>query len=56
MFVLTFFSFITRFDKRDLTLERNHCQVGTSVCNLEQEVFFHLQSLVIVIYFVKQKS
>ena len=56
MFVLTFFSFITRFDKRDLTLEKNRCQVGMSVSKLGQEVFFHLQSLVIVIYFVKQKS
>ena len=56
MFVLTFFSFITRFDERDLALERNRCQVGMSVSKLGQEVFFRPQSLVIVTYFVKQKS
>ena len=47
MFVLTFFSFITRFDKRDLILERNSCQVGVSVSKLGQ-VFLHLESLVVI--------
>ena len=48
-------SFINRFNKRDLTSERNCCQVGMSVSKLGQLVFFQLQSLV-VICFVKQKA